>query len=311
MQDKTPDTPRVLVTGGTGFVGRHAVDALLGMGLAVHVASREEASVAEGALAHRADLLREGTARELVEAVAPDAILHLAWCVEPGRFWSEPANLDWASASLRLARAAAEGGVRRFIGVGTCHEYDWPADAPCVEGVTPIRAHTLYDAAKAGTAAILRQYFAASGVGFTWARLFYLYGRGEDARRFVPGIARALARGEPAPCTRGLPIRDFLDVRDAGAALAKLVVSDYCGDVNIGSGAPTRLSEIAERLAEAAGRPRLLELGALPDRPDEPPFVVANTRILRERIGFAPQFDLETGLRVALEYWTKREYGDG
>jgi nucleoside-diphosphate-sugar epimerase len=248
-----------------------------------------------------------GAARELIAAVAPSAALHLAWCVTPGQFWTDPANLDWTAASLRLARAAAEGGVRRFVGVGTCYEYDWPADGPCVEGVTPLRAHMLYDAAKAGLATVLSSYFAQMDVRFAWARLFYLYGPGEDERRFVPSVARALARGEPARCTRGLAVRDFLDVRDAGAALARLVATDYCGDVNVGSGVPTRLSEIAERLAAAAGRRDLLELGALLDRPDEPPFVVADTRMLREAIGFTPRFDLDTGLRAALNDWTTRE----
>jgi nucleoside-diphosphate-sugar epimerase len=304
------DPKKILVTGGTGFVGRPAVEALLRAGYEVHVATRGD-GVAQGlarqAIVHRADLLQEGAARALIAAVRPHAVLHLAWCVTPGQFWTDPANLDWAALSLRLARAAAEGGVERFVATGSCYEYDWPANGPCVEGVTPIRAHTLYDAAKAGLASILRRYFAATDVRFAWARLFYLYGPGEDARRFVPSVARALVRGEPARCTRGAAVRDFLEVRDAGAALAKLVASGYCGDANIGSGAPTRLGELAERLAEAAGRPDLLDLGALPDRADDPPFIVADTRILREEVGFEPTFDLDAGLGAALAYWRKRE----
>ncbi len=264
----------------------------------------------DGVTLHSADLLQQNTARELIAETAPQAVLHLAWCVEHGQFWSDPANLDWTAASLRLARAAAEGGVRRFVGVGTCYEYDWPADAPCVEGATPLATHTLYDAAKAGTAAILRQYFAQAGVGFAWARLFHLYGPGEDPRRFVPSVARALARGEEARCTSGSQIRDFLDVRDAGAALAKLVVGEYCGDVNIGSGAPVRLADIAEALADIAGRRDLLRLGALPDSPDEPPFVVAEVKVLRKAIGFTPHFDLSEGLRDTLGDWIARKNSD-
>jgi nucleoside-diphosphate-sugar epimerase len=290
--------PRALVTGGSGFVGRPTVMALVERGWEVHVATR--GGVAPQATPHRFDLLRED-AGELVRAIAPDAILHLAWRVEPRKFWTDPANLDWVAASLRLARAAAEGGVRRFVGVGTCYEYDWPNDAPCFEGVTPLAAHTLYDTTKAALAAILRRYFADAGVGFAWARPFHLFGAGEDTRRFVASVARALVRGEPALCTRALPIHDFLDARDAGAALAAVVASDYCGDVNIGSGAPVRLADVAETLADLVGRRDLLRLGALPDRLNEPLFVVADTRILREKIGFAPQFELRAGLAAAIE----------
>ena len=178
---------------------------------------------------------------------------------------------------------------------------------PCVEGSTPLRVHTLYDAAKAGTAAILGAFFAATDVRFAWARLFYLFGPGEDSRRLVAGLARALVRGEPASCSRGQAARDFLDARDAGAALAKVVASDYVGPVNVGSGAPTRVADLARSLARIAGRPELLQLGALPDRADEPPYIVADTRILGERIGFAPQFDLEAGLRAVLDDWRTRE----
>jgi nucleoside-diphosphate-sugar epimerase len=295
---------KVLVTGGTGFVGRPAATSLVDRGWEVHVATRSGA--VHGAIVHQFDLLRENIG-ELVRAIAPEAILHLAWCVEPGEFWTDPANLDWVAASLRLARAAAEGGVRRFVGVGTCYEYDWPSDAPCVEGITPLAAHTLYDTAKSALASILRRYFADAGVSFAWARLFHLFGPGEDARRFAPSVARALVRGEPALCSHGAPIRDFLDTRDAGAALAALIASDYCGDVNIGSGAPARIAEVAEALADLAGRRDLLRLGALPDRPDEPPFVVADTRILRQEVGFQPRFGLDAGLAAVLDYWRKRE----
>ena len=119
----------------------------------------------------------------------------------------------------------------------------------------------------------------------------------------MPSVARALARGEEAHCANGSPIRDFLDVRDAGAALAALIASDYCGDVNIGSGAPVRLADIAETLADIAGRPDLLRLGALPDRADEPPFIVADVRNLRDQLGFRPQFELKHALSEAVDYW--------
>lgn len=302
---------RVLVTGGNGFVGRSAVAALLRDGYEVHVASRgsRTAALAPQAIVHRADLLQANAAADLIAATAPTAVLHLAWCVTPGQFWTDPANLDWAAASLRLARAAAEGGVARFIGVGTCYEYDWPTAERCVEGVTPLRVHTLYDAAKAGLAAILRAYFATTAVRFAWARLFYLYGPGEDPRRFAASLARSLVRGDRARCSRGNAVRDVLDVRDAGAALAKLVGSGVCGDVNIASGRPTRLADMAQRLALAAGRPDLLDLGAVPDQPGEPPFIVADTRILKEEVGFEPQFDLDAGLRALLDDWRQREVG--
>jgi nucleoside-diphosphate-sugar epimerase len=298
----------ILVTGGTGFVGRQVVKALLAAGHGVHVAARSRGDARDFSTRitfHLTDLLQGDAARDLIQSVKPDTIIHLAWCVEPGKFWTDPANLAWLTASIRLAYEAVEAGVKRFVGVGTCYEYDWPDNGACVEGVTPLVAHTPYDKAKSDSRAILRRLFFDVGVQFSWARVFFPYGVGEDPRRFVPSVARALLRGEPARCTRGFQVRDLLDVREAGAALAAVATSAYCGDVNIASGQAVSLREVAERLALIAGRHGLLDLGALPDRPDDPPHIVADTRILRDEVGFDLCPNLDAGLRLAVEYWAR------
>ena len=299
---------RVLVTGGTGFLGRHVVGALTKGGAEVHVAARNaDVKSSPGAQFHAVDLLKGDRAALLVEALRPDIVVHLAWCASPGAFWTDPANVDWSAATLRLARAAAANGVRRFVATGTCFEYAWPSEAPCVEGVTPLAAHTLYDAAKSAAFGVLTPFFAATDTQFAWARVFYLYGPGENPNRFIASLARSLARGEPARCSSGVVRRDFLDTRDAGAAIAALAQSAHEGPVNIGSGRAPRLRDIAQMLAELAGRPDLLQVGALPDRPGEPPCIVADTTILRQRIGFVPRHDLEDGLKAAIEEARARE----
>jgi nucleoside-diphosphate-sugar epimerase len=154
-------------------------------------------------------------------------------------------------------------GVRRFVGVGTCFEYRWPDDANCDELGTAIDP----------TPSMRLQRMLASGGGSTgrvvvcWARLFYLYGPFEHERRLA-SLARSLARNEPALLTQGLAIRDFLDVRDAGDALAALVLSDVCGPVNIASGVGESIASIAYRLGRISGRSHLLRLwrSSGPDR---------------------------------------------
>jgi nucleoside-diphosphate-sugar epimerase len=292
---------RVLVTGASGFVGRQAVSSLVASGAEVHAVSRHPLPI--DCAWHGADLLEPESARRLVGEVKPDAVLHLAWCVEHGAFWTDPANADWVAATLRLARAAAEAGCRHFTGVGTCYEYDWPADDDCREGETPLIGHTPYDVAKSQCRAALKSLFAGQDVGFAWARLFFLYGPHEDSRRLVSSVARSLVRGEPAACSSGLAVRDFIDVRDAGAALAAITLAGAIGDINVGSGKGARISELASMLGALAGRPDLIRLGALPDRPDEPPRIVADVSRLTGEVGFRPGFDLESGLRGALEFW--------
>ena len=292
---------RVLVTGASGFVGRQAVSALVQAGAEVHAVARNRLPI--DCAWHAVDLRDPDGAERLVGEVRPEAVLHLAWCVEHGVFWTDPANTAWVAATLALARASADAGCRHFTGVGTCFEYDWPATGDCREGVTPLIGHTPYDIAKAECRSALQALFAGQSEGFAWARLFFLYGQHEDPRRLAASVARALARGEPALCSRGLVVRDFMDVRDAGAGLAAIALAGTVGDINVASGQGARIADVATLLGDLAGRPELIRLGGLPDRADEPPRIVADVSRLTGEVGFRPRFDLRNGLRDALAFW--------
>ena len=146
-----------------------------------------------------------------------------------------------------------------------------------------------------------------NGISFAWARLFFLYGAGEGEKRLVPSLARALAADLPAKCTSGGAVRDFLDVRDAAEALVALALSDVTGEVNIASGVATSIAQVAQSLGRLAAKPDLVQIGALEDRPNEPPCIVADVKRLREEVGFQPERSLEEGLEDALAYWGQEE----
>jgi nucleoside-diphosphate-sugar epimerase len=299
---------RVLVTGAAGFVGRWAVEGLLRRNNEVIAVSRGRAPIAQiaGTSEIRANLLDAEQIRRILADVRPDAILHCAWFVEPGRFWSAGENLDWIAATVHLLRHAAGAGVNRFVGVGTCFEYAWPADGVCDEHATPVEPTTLYAIAKDAVRRALAGWSAEQKLSFAWARLFFLYGPHEHPSRLVPSLACNLARGQPAPLSDGAMVRDFLDVRDAGDALAALTASNVQGEVNIGSGHATSLAEVADCLGRIAGRPGLIVKGALSRRPDDPPRIVASIRRLRSEVGAAAPRPLEQGLAECYAWWQSR-----
>ncbi|ABS64952.1 NAD-dependent epimerase/dehydratase [Parvibaculum lavamentivorans DS-1] len=294
---------RILLTGASGFVGRHALAALVRMGAEVHAVSRRRPPVPGDYAWHEGDLLVAGEAGRVMEEVRPDRVLHLAWCVEHGKFWNDPANLAWTAATLELAEAARRSGVGRFVGVGTCFEYDWPEEGLCDEFSTPLAGHTLYDTSKDATRRLLAAFFEDAGIGFSWARLFFLYGPDESPGRLVSSIARSLLSEEPALCSRGLSVRDFMDVRDCGHALAVLALSGVAGPINIATGEGTSVAEIATMMGEMAGRPDLIRLGSLPERTNEAARIVAATGRLKDELGFKSARTIEQGLREALSFW--------
>jgi nucleoside-diphosphate-sugar epimerase len=296
----------VLVTGGSGFIGARALEPLAARGFEVHAVSRTPAGDAPASVTwHTADLLDGAERGVLLEQVRPSHLLHLAWYAEPGAFWSARENADWVVATIALLQAFAAAGGRRAVVAGTCAEYDWSSGGVLAEGAA-LAPHTYYGVAKDATRRVAEGLAALDGVELAWGRIFLLYGPGEDERRLVASVARALVRGERVPTTSGEQVRDFLHVDDVAAAFAALVAGDVQGAVNIGSGEGVTVRRVVELIAAAAGRPELLDVGVLPSRAGEPAVLVADTTRLRDEAGFAPAIGLQEGIAQTVEWWGSR-----
>jgi nucleoside-diphosphate-sugar epimerase len=299
----------VLVTGASGFVGLPLIAQLARGGHEVHaLSSRADPAEVPGVRWHLADLGAESAADALIAELAPDRLVHLAWYVEHGRFWSAPENALWVERSLRLLRAFARGGGRRAVMLGTSAEYDWSAaDAPLRELLSPLAPSTLYGVAKDALRRSSEALAEQEGFEMAWGRLFFLYGPREDPRRLVASVIRSLLEGSSVKTTSGEQRRDFLHVEDVAGALLALLESSVCGPVNIASGQATAVAEIVDQLAGAIGRPELVLRGAIPDRREEPPLLLADISRLREEVGFQARWTLADGLADAIRWW--RETG--
>lgn len=297
---------RVLVTGANGFLGRHCLQALRQRGFEVLAVSAQRRSDREPGICWlQADLLDANQAACLIRDARPTHLLHLAWIAKPGIFWTSLANLRWLETGISLLRTFQEQRGSRAVVAGTCAEYDW-AYSFCREADTPLRPRTTYGKCKHSLSLYLSCLAEQTGLSWAWGRLFFLYGPGAPAEKFPQSVLTALARGEPALCTHGRQVRDFLHVQDAADAMCRLLDSDLQGPVNIASGAPVRLADMARRLAEHLGGSSLLKLGALPAKPDEPAVLVADVSRLQEELGWLPRFDLESGLKDLVQWWERR-----
>jgi len=273
---------RILLTGATGFVGRQVLRALRERGVAVRAVIREEteARLAEPVedIVATPDLFAEKAAWWARVCAGIDIAIHAAWIAEPGSYLHSPKNQACLAGTLELARGAGQAGICRFVGIGTCFEYDLAAGALSVD--TPLKPATPYAEAKAAAFTALSRMFAEKGIAFAWCRLFYLYGEGEDARRLVPYLRARLAAGEPAELSSGTQIRDYLDVREAGRMIAEVALGDAQGPLNICSGIPVTVRELAGRIADEYGRRDLLRFSARPDNAFDPPRVVGERAAL-------------------------------
>lgn len=271
-------TKRVLITGATGFVGRQVLHHLSTQNVQVTVVLREgkQDALADHPVVETVistpDLFAE-TATWWANALQGiDTLVHIAWYAEPGLYLQSSKNMDCLQGTLNMAKGAAQAGVRRFVGIGTCFEYDLSQGMLSV--TTPLKPLTPYAGAKAASYFALAQWLPTHSMEFVWCRLFYLYGQGEDARRLVPYLRAKLAAGEPAELTSGNQIRDFIDVAEAGRLIASAALGTAVGPINICSGIPITVKQLAENIADEYGRRDLLKFGARPDNLIDPPCVV-------------------------------------
>lgn len=262
----------VLLTGGTGFVGRHVLSHLTEYGCKIRLLARTPQQVAAGVEVVVMEDLFSATAGQLKDLCSDvDTVIHLAWHATPGEYLNSDENLKCLAGTLNFAQAAIVANVQRFVGVGTCFEYD--LSAGYLRTSTPLAPTTLYGSCKASAYLALSRLMAREKRSFAWCRLFYLHGEGESGQRLVPYIRAQLANGRAAELTSGTQIRDYLDVREAGNRIALSALSGMEGPLNICSGKPVTIADLAGAIADEYGRRDLLRFGARSSSPEDPPCV--------------------------------------
>jgi len=294
---------KVLLTGPTGFIGRHCLAPLISAGYEVHAVSFRNARIETSEVYwHQGDLLNPDEAERLMRQVHPTHWLHLAWNVAPGEYWESEQNLLWLQASVELLRQFSQNGGRRVVMAGTCAEYDW-REGICKENTTPLAPSTLYGACKHSLQVASSAFARQKGISLAWGRIFFLFGPHEHTNRLVPSVIRALLAGQVANCSHGQQLRDFLFVADVAEAFVALFNSDVCGPVNIASGQAVAVKDIVLVIAHKLDRADLVRLGTVPASEDEPPSIAADVTRLSEEVGWSPRHTLGEGLDKAIAWW--------
>lgn len=295
---------RALVTGASGFIGAHCVRELLGQGHEVAVLARPGNALARiNAVLDRVSVIRGSLDALPLEQIAkwkPEGCLHLAWYAEPGKYLDADQNVDCLTGSLALLRALIAQGCTRFVGAGTCFEYEMRG-SPLRE-TDCARPATLYAAAKLSLSETGQQLAKQKGAKFAWGRVFYPFGPQEDPRRAVPGVINALLDSRPFPATTGEQVRDYIHVEDVAGGFATLLESGAEGVFNISSGSPVMMRELLMRVGETLGKGELIEFGKLARRNFEPPFIAGDNSRLRA-LSWAPRYTIESGLAQTIEWW--------
>ncbi len=282
---------RILVTGGTGFVGSHTIHFLKKRGFDVVAPARAEM-----------DVLDADSVTRTMRRVAPTHVLNLAWIATPGVYQESPDNEQWKDASMHLFREAIANDATRIVGAGSCFEYTWP-DTPCTEDSTPTdNATTFYGQMKNECRKELMTLADEKGVSAAWPRIFFLYGPGEPEKKLIANVITTLLKDETAQCTHGNQVRDFSYAKDIGSAIAAVADSDVRGAVNVASGEAITLKELIMTAARIIGAEDRVALGAREAPPNEPPVITADITKLRST-GWKRTYSHEQALAETVACW--------
>lgn len=286
---------KVLLTGASGFIGRHVLHALQARGIDTVVAARQPEMLPYRIETIKADLLHATDFTALTAQANATHLLHLAWYAEHGKYWNSPINLQWVDTTVRLAEAFCQTGGQKVVMAGTCAEYDW-SYGYCHEASTPPNPHTLYGSAKDACRRLVSAICREHGIPIAWGRIFFPFGPGEHPQRLIPSLIRVL-RGEAAPFgINASAYRDLLAASDTAEAFISLLQADAEGVFNICSGEPRQLGQVLRDLARLLNGDPSPILHLASSRPGEPHLLAGdNSRLCQ--LGWRPRLSFHQALQ--------------
>jgi UDP-glucose 4-epimerase len=293
---------RLLVTGGSGFIGKRLCRRAIEHGAIVHVVSRRREVGADSICWERADLMDLASVQALLRRLRPDAVLHLAGDSSGARDRDLVLPMLHANlvAAINLMHACADANCRRLVLAGSMEEPDL-GDPEAV-------AQSPYAVAKWAALAYARLFHALYGLPVVHLRVFMVYGPGQrDLRKLVPYVTVSLLRGLAPKLTSGSRAVDWVYVDDVVDAFLRAAIASGVEGVSldIGSGELVTVRALAIRIGDLVGGDAEPAFGAIADRHLER-VRVADPAGSGEALGWRPRTPLDEGLGRTVEFYRSR-----
>lgn len=290
---------KTLVTGASGFLGRHLCRALRERGDEPVRVARSKSGDDPAARWATCDLLDADRTLELVRTVRPSRIFHLAgFASGDSSLQGIQRALDLnvrATGNLLIAIAAAAPGAR-VITAGTLEA------SALADGQPEFR--TAYGASKQMVELAVRMMRQVTGMDVVSARIGNTYGPDEpNARRLVPHVILSLLEGRSPSVSSGTRLIDWIHASDVIEAL--LDISEHRGamppTIDIGTGVLTSVREVVETICDLVGSGIRASFGTVADRPGDG--YAADAAASRALLGWSPRFGLDEGLTATVDWY--------
>ncbi len=258
---------RIMVTGATGFVGRHVVTQLLERGHSIVAIARDIKRAREMPWFKNVDFIECDLHRNFqplfLDDRLPDALIHLAWPGLPNYrdFFHISQNLPL---DLAFLEAAVRSGVSHLVVAGTCLEYGMQY-GPLTEEMET-KPTTPYGFAKDALRKALQLLQKERAFTLQWMRLFYMYGEGQNSKSLLAQLDSAIEEGRSVfDMSTGDQLRDYLPIQEVANNFALVVENPQCnGVINCCSGRPVSVFDLVRQRCKDKGSHIQLNRGYYP-----------------------------------------------
>ena len=318
---------KYLITGLSGFVGRHFLDYLNNLNEPISVLGIDRDAVnfdlhQFGQLQcafKQADLLQSNEWEPLIALFQPDYIVHLASFSSVAFSWVNPIQsfTNNTNVFLNLLETVRKVNPRyRILSVGSSEEYGACAldQLPLTEDAK-LNPVSPYAVARVSQELLSRVYVDGFGCDIVMTRSFNHIGPGQLDTFVISSFARKLlaiqnGSADPVLLTGDTTIvRDFVDVRDVVRAYDQLLRQGRSGHIyNICSGTGVTLKSVIDQMASILGISVVQKIDPRLVRPNDNKAIIGSLKKINDEIGWAPSIPLDTSLRDMLDYWRNKSF---
>ena len=299
---------RILVVGGTGFIGHHLLKETVRRGWSCTSVSLN-APIQHRKIAKVNYVFADVTNKSELKSKLDD---YYDYVVNLGGYPDH--NLlneggdkiinNHFAAVINLVSATSRRKLKRFVQIGSSDEYG-KAQEPQTE-TTREQPISPYSIAKVASTHFIQMLHRSEQFPGVTLRPFLIYGPGQDEKRFIPQVIKGCLSESPFPISEGKQLRDFCHVNDAVEAIMLAMMSDDSnGNIfNVGSGVPITIRSVVEKITNIINKGKPL-FGEVSFRPGENMYLYANIDSIHKVLKWEPTVNFDTGIRGVIDWYKK------